>query len=153
RLSRSTTPFALLAGPASLEVQALHTKAVQEDLKLTPAQVARVAALVNAFQEAASRRGATPQDPRRRPEEATETLLKGIASTLDAGQNTRLRQILLQHQRKAGLGTLLLQPAVVAALKLSDRQRDRITTIRTDATEVRSMMLREYGRARDDEDL
>src|SRR5262249_52630182 len=95
---------------------------LQKELKLTPAQVEKVAALEKAYQEEVGGRGGRGQARTQKQQAALEKLQKGLAQALDATQHRRLGQLLLQHHRKAGLDNLLLQPAAVAALRLSPAQ-------------------------------
>jgi hypothetical protein len=102
------------AGPGfrqrpTLALQALETKRVQAELKLTEKHIEAVRELEKKYQEKMTSAG-NGQDFLKQIQAAQAELDAGCKKLLDAGQAKRLDEIILQHAYRNGLNALLLQP-------------------------------------------
>jgi hypothetical protein len=97
-------------------------------VKLTDAQKEKLAGIVKKHQEA-SRRISPPVDFQEYQKQVTgvqQAATDSVTKLLDAGQNKRLGELLLQQAKQEGLYPLLSRPAVVEGLKLNAEQRKRL---------------------------
>jgi len=115
--------------PVSLRY--LELKPVQDELKMTEAQIKKLPELTKTWEDLVKDRLTwSEEDYLRKMEEAREMLDKALASLLDAKQLTRFHQIELQQ--RPGLTTLLRLVKVQKELQLSQDQITRITSIYND---------------------
>jgi hypothetical protein len=131
--------------PPTLTVQALETKAIQAELKLTEKQVEAVRELDKKYQEKASGGPVGNfQDFLKQRQAAQAELDAGCKKFLDAGQAKRLDEIILQHAYRGGLNSLLLQPVAIAGLDLDEKQTARLADLRRDNSELLMLFRREF---------
>jgi len=128
--------------PAGLE--ALHVKPVQVELQLRADQLKKVAELEKGWTERFKDGPVGLRDLKTLTTARTE-VEQAIAKFLDAEQNRRLREILLQDTQKRGLDVLLTNPIVVAELKLGEEKQKRIREVLGDARALRILIDREFG--------
>lgn len=130
-------------------VRYLQEKSVQEELKLTEAQIKKVADLDTKWQEATKDFPNWSVDDRgKNLAEAREKLDGALAELLDKVQGPRLRQIELQQVEKQGLGVLLANTQVVKGLELKEEQQEKVKTINADFDNISGLMFREIPRTR-----
>lgn len=101
----------------------LGAKSVQEELKLSDEDAKKITDALRAIG-----RDATPQ-------ERAEKTKKILSDNLKEDQVKRLNQIVWQRQ---GIGGAINNPDVRAALKLDDKQKDQIKTIREEVQKKRT---------------
>jgi serine/threonine protein kinase len=134
RVTRLLEELTALEGSGQLT--ALRERAVQDDLKLKPAQRQRVAELHGRIAEewrAAFRAFRTLGEEARRAKtlELAVAEEKAVADVLTPEQAVRFRQILIQLRQRGPYG--FSDPEVVDALKLTAKQREKIRHIQQDA--------------------
>jgi hypothetical protein len=126
----------------TLTLQALETKAIQAELKLTEKQVEAVRELGKKYQEKMS--AGSFQDFLKQSQAAQAELDAGCKKLLDAGRARRLDEIVLQHAYRNGLNALLLQPVAIAGLELDEKQTARLADLRRDNSELLTLFNREF---------
>src|SRR5262249_26892969 len=114
-------------------LQYLQQKSVQEELKMTEAQLKKLPDLEKKWQDATSDRPGTFEEFQRKRQEATAAIDQAISELLDKVQNPRFRQIELQQAQKRGLGTLLPNARAAKGLELTDAQQKKIADLNRDA--------------------
>lgn len=137
-------------GPLPLAVQALQTKAVQEELKLMEAQLKALPEAEKKYQQEYAEAARNPnfEDFQKRRQAATKAFEAACLKLLDAAQAKRLEEVVLQHANRAGTNSLLLQPAALATVKLDEKQVERLTAVRDDNRQLLVLFRREFPQTR-----
>jgi aspartate oxidase len=112
----------------------LAAKSVQEELKISEDDAKKITDALRAIDRQAT------------PEERAEKTKKIMTDNLKEDQIKRLNQIMWQRE---GVGRAIGNPDVQAALKLDDKQKDQIKTIREDAQKKRTDLGRPSADNRD----
>lgn len=110
----------------------LRMAEVQQELKMTPAQISNVdqkmqevRAEMQGAMQGANLREATPEERQKFMARINEIQNKAVADVLSIEQLKRFRQLEIQRQGASAVAS----PAVAAALKLTDEQKQRIAGI------------------------
>jgi hypothetical protein len=119
--------FVSAAVPAS--VQYLDQKPVADELKLSESQSKKVTDLRDRWEKEVPSPVRTAED-RKKVEAMTASFEKEVVGLLDAGQNKRLKQIVLQQSLTNGReATVFSMPDPLKELKLTDGQDTKIKSI------------------------
>jgi hypothetical protein len=120
-----------------------NQKSVQEDLKMDDTQVEKVKELQK--KQFASFKGfkeLSKEEQAAKRKEINQANDKAVAEILKSDQNKRLKQISFQLKEKSGRA--FTDPEVIAALKISDDQKDKLTAIQKE-TGTQMKELRNEG--------
>lgn len=140
KIKKVLDDLALLEGSGHLNL--LYDPDVQEDLAPTEAERAELKALTARLRKQrdgiiGDLRGLSPTDRRARLADAARANERELAASLSETQQTRLRQVHLQLRGPMAFR----EPAVIAALGLTQEQQDRIKLIEAD----RLFLIRPVG--------
>ncbi len=116
----------------------LNAKSVQEELKLSEDDAKKITDEIGKL------------DRDLKPEERREKTAKILSDNLKPDQIKRLNQIMWQ---RGGLGTALNNTEVQTALKLDDKQKEKVKTIQEDSAKARRELTQGGGGADNREKL
>lgn len=135
-------------------MQLLGVPAVQVELKMTPAQIAKLepaqetlrTTMREMFQGMQQGERPTPEEMQKRMAKLREMQSKAVAGILNADQVKRFKQLEIQ---RAGANALML-PEVATALRMTDAQKAKVTEIQTKQREEMMQMFQNGGGAQMD---
>lgn len=125
----------------------LRQKAVQEELKLSPEQVKKAAALADKPHEVVpAGQDMGREEVRKRLAELARTNKKSCAEILNPAQLQRLQEIALQQE-----GVLALHDSeIAAALQLTDTQKETLRNLEEDTRKALRKVVQEHADRREE---